>query len=99
MIQMNTIDKSVKEDIDWGNLGFDYKATEYRFVATYKDGAWSEGELTTNSFVQVHEGSPSLHYGQQCFEGMKAQTAKDGRVYSKNAVSSYSALLLSGGHY
>ncbi|MEC9464843.1 MAG: branched chain amino acid aminotransferase, partial [Myxococcota bacterium] len=34
-----------KEDIDWGNLGFDYKPTTYRFVATYKDGAWSEGEL------------------------------------------------------
>ena len=34
-----------KEDIDWGNLGFDYKPTTYRFAATYKDGAWSEGEL------------------------------------------------------
>jgi len=77
---MNTIDKSIKENIDWGNLGFDYKPTEYRFVATYKNGAWSEGELITNSNVQVHEGSPALHYGQQCFEGMKAQTAKDGRV-------------------
>ena len=69
-----------KEDIDWGNLGFDYKPTTYRFVATYKDGAWSEGELITSQTVQVHEGSTSLHYGQQCFEGMKAQTAKDGRV-------------------
>ena len=69
-----------KENIDWANLGFDYRATKYRFVATYKDGAWSEGELTENQMVQVHEGSTSLHYGQQCFEGMKAQTAKDGRV-------------------
>ena len=69
-----------KEDIDWGNLGFDYKPTTYRFAATYKDGAWSEGELITSQTVQVHEGSTSLHYGQQCFEGMKAQTAKDGRV-------------------
>ena len=30
------------EDIDWGNTGFDYKPTTYRFAATYKDGAWSE---------------------------------------------------------
>jgi branched-chain amino acid aminotransferase len=30
--------------------------------------------------IAVHEGAPSLHYAQQCFEGMKAQTASDGRV-------------------
>src|SRR5690606_29820219 len=28
----------------------------------------------------MHEGSPAIHYAQQCFEGMKAQTAPDGRV-------------------
>ena len=30
--------------------------------------------------ISVHEGAPTLHYAQQCFEGMKAQTAPDGRV-------------------
>ena len=69
-----------KKDLDWGNIGFDYMKTDARFVATYKDGSWSEGELTQNEIIQIHEGAPALHYAQQCFEGLKAQTAKDGRV-------------------
>ncbi len=69
-----------KKDLDWGNLGFTYMKTDYRFVATWKDGNWSEGETITDEMMQIHEGSPALHYGQQCFEGMKAQTAKDGRI-------------------
>jgi branched-chain amino acid aminotransferase len=69
-----------KKDLDWGNLGFTYMRTDSRFIASWKDGKWSEGENITNEMMEIHEGSPSLHYGQQCFEGMKAQTAKDGKV-------------------
>lgn len=68
------------KDIDWRNLGFEYTKTDYRFSAIYQDGAWSEGELLTSEFIQIHEGAPALHYAQQCFEGMKAQTAQDGRI-------------------
>lgn len=69
-----------KKDLDWANLGFKYRQTETRFSATYRDGAWSQGELVGSPNIAVHEGAPALHYAQQCFEGMKAQTAPDGRV-------------------
>jgi branched-chain amino acid aminotransferase len=69
-----------KKDLDWGNISFDYMKTDYRFVAQYQDGQWSDGELIEDEMMQVHEGSPALHYAQQCFEGLKAQTARDGRV-------------------
>lgn len=69
-----------KKDLDWGSLGFDYIQTEYRFAASNRDGKWSDGELVTDHYMKIHEGSPALHYAQQCFEGMKAQTAKDGSV-------------------
>lgn len=69
-----------KKNIDWGKLGFDYTKTDYRFSAIWEDGKWNDGELVTSEFIQIHEGSPALHYSQQCFEGLKAQTAKDGRV-------------------
>lgn len=69
-----------KMDMDWANLGFSYMKTDYRFVATWENGVWSEGENVTSEMLEIHEGSPALHYAQQCFEGMKAQTAKDGRV-------------------
>jgi len=69
-----------KKPIDWKNLGFDYTKTDFRFTARYSNGAWSEGELITDEVMHIHEGSPALHYAQQCFEGMKAQTAEDGRI-------------------
>src|SRR5690606_16899828 len=69
-----------KKNIDWSKLGFDYTKTDYRFSAIWEDGEWNDGELLTSEFIQLREGSPALHYSQQCFEGLKAQTAEDGRV-------------------
>ncbi len=76
---MSTINRT-KKDLDWGSLGFTYQKTDYRFVASFENGVWSEGESITEEMMTIHEGSPSLHYAQQCFEGMKAQTAKDGSI-------------------
>lgn len=69
-----------KKDLDWGSLGFDYIKTDYRFTASNTDGKWNDGELVTDEYMKIHEGSPALHYAQQCFEGMKAQTAEDGSI-------------------
>ena len=68
------------KDIDWQNLGFSYIKTDYRFIARWKDGEWDQGELTTDNMLHLHEGSTALHYGQQCFEGLKAYRCKDGSV-------------------
>jgi len=69
-----------KKALNWADLGFQYRPTDYRFRAIHKNGVWSEGELITSEMISVHEGAPALHYAQQCFEGLKAQTAPDGRV-------------------
>ncbi len=69
-----------KKDLDWADLGFKYRQTDSRFSSTYRNGVWSQGELLDSPMISVHEGAPALHYAQQCFEGMKAQTAPDGRV-------------------
>lgn len=68
------------KNIDWQNLGFSYIKTDYRFVAHWKDGEWSQGELTHDNTLHIHEGSTALHYGQQCFEGLKAYRCKDGSI-------------------
>ncbi len=69
-----------KKQLNWADLGFQYRQTDFRFSATFADGVWSQGELVSSPVIAVHEGAPALHYAQQCFEGMKAQTAPDGRV-------------------
>ncbi|WP_319466863.1 branched-chain amino acid aminotransferase [uncultured Trichococcus sp.] len=67
-------------NIDWENLGFSYIKTDYRFISYWKDGKWDDGEMTTDNKVHISEGSPVLHYGQSCFEGMKAYRTKDGSI-------------------
>lgn len=69
-----------KKNIDWGNLGFGYLPTDYRYVAHYKNGAWDEGGLTTDATVAISECAGVLQYCQSCFEGMKAYTTEDGRI-------------------
>lgn len=66
--------------IDWKNLGFNYIKTPFRYSSTWKDGDWDHGTLTEDNFLQLHESSAALHYGQQCFEGLKAYRCKDGSI-------------------
>ena len=67
-------------NLDWGNLGFGYIKTPYRYVARYKDGKWSEGELTADDKIVLTECAGVLQYAQTAFEGLKAYTTKDGKI-------------------
>jgi branched-chain amino acid aminotransferase len=71
---------SEKVSLDWAKIGFKYRNTDFRFRAKWDNGQWDVGRLVEDSFIKLSEGAPALHYAQQCFEGMKAQTAKDGRI-------------------
>ena len=61
-------------------MRFDYTKTDYRFVAKYENGKWNEGELVTDEYLKIHEGSTALHYGQEAFEGLKAYTTQTGKI-------------------
>lgn len=67
-------------NIDWSNLGFNYIKTDYRYISVWKDGKWDEGKLTEDNMLTISEASTALHYGQQCFEGLKAYRRKDGKI-------------------
>lgn len=69
-----------KKNIEWGSLGFGYTKTDYRYVSNFKDGAWDDGELTTDANVVINECAGVLQYAQTCFEGLKAYTTEDGRI-------------------
>ena len=66
--------------LDWANLGFQYVATPWRFQEVWEAGSWSAGELVAEATLTVEEGCTGIHYGQQCFEGMKAFAFPDGRA-------------------
>ena len=69
-----------KKNLDWGNLPFGYIKTSKSFVATYKNGEWSEGKLTSNHSIKINECAGVLQYAQTCFEGLKAYTTEHGEI-------------------
>lgn len=69
-----------KKNIDWGNLGFGYVQTDYRYVSNYKEGAWDEGMLTEDPNIVLNECAGVLQYAQTVFEGLKAYTTEDGHI-------------------
>ena len=69
-----------KKNLDWANIGFNYRKTDMRYVSNYKNGSWDEGTLTTDDTVVISECAGVLQYSQSCFEGLKAYTTEDGHI-------------------
>ena len=69
-----------KANLDWPNLDFGYRDTDANIRYTWRDGSWDEGTLTSDSILPLHMAATCLHYGQECFEGMKAYETKSGDV-------------------
>ncbi len=67
-------------DINWSELRFDYIKTDLRYISYWKDGKWDDGELVSDNHIKISEASTAIHYGQQCFEGLKAYRTKDGSI-------------------
>jgi len=59
---------------------FKYIKTNYSFISIYNNQKWDEGKLQTSDKISIPISSTALHYGQTCFEGMKAYRTKEGRI-------------------
>ena len=68
------------EMMDWSNLGFGYRKTDYNVRCYYRDGAWGEIETCSEETIPMHMAATCLHYGQEAFEGLKAYRCPDGKV-------------------
>ncbi|OJV66698.1 MAG: branched chain amino acid aminotransferase [Clostridiales bacterium 38-18] len=66
--------------IDWSSLSFSYTKTDLRYVSMWKDGSWDDGKLVEDNMITISEASTAIHYGQQCFEGLKAYRTPNGDV-------------------
>ncbi|MFQ5492258.1 MAG: branched-chain amino acid aminotransferase [Phycisphaerae bacterium] len=69
-----------KPDLDWANLDFGWHQTDCNLRYTWCDGQWDQGQLTSSTTLPLHMAATCLHYGQECFEGLKAFETIDGEV-------------------
>lgn len=70
----------MSEELDWANIGFGYRKTDYNVRYYYRDGKWGEMEISSSEYIPMHMAATCLHYGQECFEGLKAYRCKDGNI-------------------
>lgn len=69
-----------KVELDWANLPFGYVRTDYNLRCYYRDGKWSDVEVSDSEIISMHMAATALHYGQEIFEGLKAFRGKDGKI-------------------
>lgn len=68
------------DTINWADLSFGYMKTDFNIRTYFKDGKWSEPQVDTSEFLNIHMAATCLHYGQEAFEGLKAFKGKDGKI-------------------
>ncbi len=68
------------EHVDWKNIGFGYRDTDFNIRCYYRNGEWGPLEVSSSTTIQLHMAATSLHYGQEAFEGLKAFRGKDGKI-------------------
>lgn len=67
-------------NIDWNNLSFGKIFSDHMFNMVYQNGEWSEKEIVSFDQLSLSPATSALHYGQSCFEGMKAHRKENGEV-------------------
>jgi len=65
---------------NWERLGFEYQPVNANVRHSWRNGAWDEGRLCEGTALTLDIAATCLHYGQACFEGLKAFATQDGRV-------------------
>jgi len=66
--------------LDWQNLPFSYKKTNGNVRCYYRNGKWGDIEFHESEYMNLHMAATCLHYGQECFEGLKAYRSKEGKI-------------------
>lgn len=69
-------------DIDWDNLGFGIKQTDYMYITkSSNDGIFEQGQINRFGNIELNPSAGVLNYGQGMFEGTKAFRREDGRLF------------------
>ncbi|KAJ3145221.1 hypothetical protein HK101_002520 [Irineochytrium annulatum] len=77
-----SVPREPTSSIDWPSLGFSYIHTRAYVKYTWREGkGWDGGEVVQNgNQITMDVCATALHYGQTCFEGLKAFRMKDQRI-------------------
>ena len=75
------VTKSRLETLDKDKLSFGSGFADHMVICEYENGKWGEPRLVPYGPLEFTPAMMGVHYGQACFEGMKAYKDKDDNVF------------------
>lgn len=79
-IQVEKIQKSKIDQVDFENLAFGEVFTDHMLVCDFKNGAWEQPKIMPYGPMSIEPSARVFHYGQAIFEGMKAYKDDQGGI-------------------
>ena len=80
-MNINEIQNSKINNIDFDNLNFGQTFTDHMLVCHYRKGNWQTPEISPYKPLTLDPSASVLHYGQAIFEGMKAFKDTKGQIW------------------
>ena len=80
-MKIKKIEKSNLSNIDFDNLTFGDVFTDHMFVCSFKKGEWTNPEIKPYQPISISPSARVFHYGQACFEGMKAYKDQNDKIW------------------
>ena len=71
-MKIEKVKSSKINSVDFDNINFGSVFTDHMFECSFKNGSWVNPEIKPYQPIMMDPSARALHYGQACFEGMKA---------------------------
>ena len=94
-MKIKKIDSSSINSVDFENLNFGAVFSDHMFTCDYVDGKWINPEIIPYQPISVSPASRVFHYGQACFEGMKAFKDDNNDVWLFRPTENYNRIIKS----
>ena len=94
-MKIKKIESSRINCVDFENLNFGAVFSDHMFTCDYVDGNWINPEIVPYQPISVSPASRVFHYGQACFEGMKAFKDNNNDVWLFRPNENYNRIIKS----
>ena len=88
-MKIEKIKESRINTVDFKNLDFGGVFTDHMYSCDFMDGEWINSEITPYKPITVSPASRVFHYGQACFEGMKAFKDNNDKTWLFRPIDNY----------
>ena len=94
-MKIKEIETSRINEVDFTNLEFGAVFTDHMFSCDYINGEWVSPEIIPYQPISVSPASRVFHYGQACFEGMKAYKDINNKIWLFRPDENYKRIIKS----